>query len=988
MRPRIALLIAVVCMLMVGVGPGKCFAEQSGTALRVFEEKERSAMLNAYHARMCRERHIPISDLKAWTTRRAQLVKQMLDGFGLDPAPPKGPLDVTYGTKLERDDCTISRVYYQTFPGFYATAFLYMPKKAKFPAPAILNPHGHWANWSADDIVQSRCIGLARRGYVCLAVQYEHYEDPAIGLTARGVFLWNNIRGLDLLASLPQVDPKRIGATGASGGGMQSMDIAAVDERVRAAAIGVFPTYFKRILYRHALGCWCNFAPLGALTRTDQHETVALIAPKPALVFSVTGDWTANSIDEEMKQVAGVYDLFAQGGAPTVPNVEGKQAYRLRTSRNGRFLVERFGGPHDYTQKMRERMYWWMDWWLKGTKAEKPGPEGEIKLESPNALKRLRWKKPKGHQWSNANLAAVVRPGLRFQRPPMANKADLKAHVARMKTALVSLLGEKGMTYGPAGKSASVGTQTVGGWDVERLWFESEPETRIPALLIRPAGKAASPAEVTILLAPNGKNDVFLEPWRSRCQAILGQGRAVLALDQRLRGEWSYKMAPPGQVPEITWRGNARVWGRPEVGMAACDVRRAIDYLAARKDTSVKAVQVAGWGQAAGFAALLAAAMDGRIAECTSDLDHDDFAIGRRAPVVPRILRHGDVGEIAALVAPRRLHLANVNPRTSLQTCEAAYRLRGASKQLSVSQGEQDHEQEVAIVNGGFERGATGWKPATLFTKQADLGKACLRVEPGQTVTSDPIAVQPLRESRVVLHLSKPWQARCDIFLLRGESRRLLVADYNGRLGFQEQTYEFLTRPNEKSVRLVFTVPKGTPAHPPILIDTVRLLQGRSLELPKPDGKELLHVSDFTRLPVGSDIPRRAPKGQCFIPYGPNSVAKVVAEGKDGRQALYLKSDRTYVACGTPVREPLRPGGTYRFTVVARGKGRLTLNFWRIPNYLSPRWTGEVTGDWATYSVDFFVESSKQLSALPVVSLAGEGHIDRMSLKLVDPGGG
>lgn len=306
-------------------------------------------MLKAYWTRMSQERPTRAESLQEWRDRRADLQSEVMDQFGLNPRPPAVPLDLTYGDKLERDDCTITRVAYQSMPGLYATAFLYLPKNVTFPAPAVFHPHGHWANWSADDIVQSRCIGLARRGYVSLAVQYEHYEDLASGLPIRGVFLWNNMRGLDVLESLPEVDKARIGVTGASGGGMQSMDLAALDPRIRTAVIVAFPTYFNRMNYFHCMGC-CNYSPLGAARDMDQQDLIAMIAPKPAAVFTLTGDWTSPSIDHELKEVSGIYNLFAespQGNAagPSPQEIAGQMPYRLLTSKDGRFLAERWDGP-------------------------------------------------------------------------------------------------------------------------------------------------------------------------------------------------------------------------------------------------------------------------------------------------------------------------------------------------------------------------------------------------------------------------------------------------------------------------------------------------------------------------------------------------------------------------------------------------------------------------------------------------------------------
>ena len=293
-------------------------------------------MLKSYWTRMSKEQPIQAKTLKEWEPRRALILKNAMDGFGLEPRPPSVPLNLTYGSKLEREDCTISRVYYQTFPGFYATAFLYMPKNATFPAPAVLHPHGHWANWSADDIVQARCIGLAKRGYVSLVIQYEHFEDLATGVPMRGVFLWNNIRGLDVLESLPQVDKNRIGVTGASGGGMQSLDVAALDSRIKCAAIAVFPTYFDRVCYFHCFGC-CYYSHLGAMRYMDQQELIATIAPRPVVQFTVTGDWTNEFIDHEAQEVAAVYDFFSSEA--------GQKGSRQISSADSELFSETGGDP-------------------------------------------------------------------------------------------------------------------------------------------------------------------------------------------------------------------------------------------------------------------------------------------------------------------------------------------------------------------------------------------------------------------------------------------------------------------------------------------------------------------------------------------------------------------------------------------------------------------------------------------------------------------
>ncbi len=993
--------LSFLCLMMHGV----VSAEDAVPDIRIFPEKERKEMLKAYWTRISKERPIPSRTLNEWEGRREMILKNAMDGFGLDPLPPKVPLDLTYGSSLEREDCTISRVYYQTFPGFYATAFLYMPKNSTFPAPAVLHPHGHWANWSADDIVQSRCIGLAKRGYVSLVVQYEHFEDLASGLPMRGVFLWNNIRGLDVLESLPQVDKYRIGVTGASGGGMQSMDVAALDPRIKCAAIAVFPTYYNRVCYFHCFGC-CYYSPLGAMRYMDQHELIAAIAPRPVVQFTVTGDWTAEFINQEAKEVAAVYDLFKVENGPKVDSVDGDKSYRLLSSANGRYVAERWEGPHDYTKAMRERMYWWMDWWLRGLKEPKPLPEENLKMEKPAALQALRGDVPKAHQWSNPNLASVVRAWLKYQPPVLKSKADLEAYVQKMKRIIEDLLGENVATLAETVESFDGGMENVAGWDVEKLWYLSEPDVRIPALLIKPKGAAASPCKAAIVVSANGKNDVFVEPLRSKCKDILKEGRAVLAIDQRLRGEWAFTVSPPGQIPALDWQGNVRVWGRPELGMAVHDIRTAISYLRMRKDCSLDSLRVVGSGHTAGYAALLAAALDQRIKECVADLNCSDFSEGysdrpwaatapayaKRAPLLASVLRYGDAGEIAALVSPRRLELLNASPFTSFQTAETAYKLMDAVGQLAIQRKEEGADNEVPIVNGSFEDGSKGWKcedgsAPSISTQKAALGKTCLQLNPKQKIIGEPVAVKPLTEYRLFMRVMKPMRSTLNVELVRDGRPFKLASGMSDRMAFEECDYDFLARPGETSMQIILSSSDFKPEEGCIFVDDIRLVEGRKMELVRPDGKECLLATNFANFDLGTAIPPKDPKG-FFIPYGPGSENKVVAEGKDGRKALYFKSGPgTYAALGCFMAEPLRRGGIYKFEVTARGKGKLGMCFWNIPHHLTPRLDNvELSDEWKKYSLDFFVESQQQVQPTAVVSVTGEMWIDSMSMKITGSG--
>ncbi|MGH7227052.1 MAG: alpha/beta hydrolase family protein, partial [Gemmataceae bacterium] len=212
--------------------------------------------------------HVPATK-EAWLKRRQAVREQMLVALGLWPLPVKTPLKPVIHGKFDRDDYTIEKVFFASYPGHYVSGNLYRPKTKSDKLPGVLCPHGHWANgrfFEADDKtvaaqmkqgaektpegakypLQARCVQLARMGCVVFHYDMVGYADSTAiahrsGFTDAdaelrlqsfmGLQTWNSIRALDFLLSLPDVDATRIGVTGASGGGTQTMILCAIDDR-------------------------------------------------------------------------------------------------------------------------------------------------------------------------------------------------------------------------------------------------------------------------------------------------------------------------------------------------------------------------------------------------------------------------------------------------------------------------------------------------------------------------------------------------------------------------------------------------------------------------------------------------------------------------------------------------------------------------------------------------------------------------------------
>lgn len=332
----------------------------------------------------------PPTDQRDWERRRARLRQRMLTAVGLWPMPTKHDLNATVYGKVEKDDYTVERVYFESLPGFYVTGSLYRPK-AEAPEggrPGVLCPHGHWSNGrfydageanakkqiaqgaetmlnAARSPLQARCVQLARMGCTVFFYDMIGYADsqqisfdvahrfakqrPELNDPKRyGLFTpqaesqlqsvmqlqtYNSIRALDFLESLNDVDPSRLAVTGASGGGTQSFAIAALDDRIAAAVPAVMVSTAMQG------GCTCENC---SLLRVDEGNIAfaALFAPKPQ-GLTAANDWT-----KEM----------STKGFPEL-----KQLYELLDAEQNVALLDRTEFGHNYNSVSRHFMYHWFN---------------------------------------------------------------------------------------------------------------------------------------------------------------------------------------------------------------------------------------------------------------------------------------------------------------------------------------------------------------------------------------------------------------------------------------------------------------------------------------------------------------------------------------------------------------------------------------------------------------------------------------------------
>lgn len=323
--------------------------------------------------------------LEEWKNMRENIRQKIWEAAGVEF---DDSIDLEYQEHNSRnmDGYEIRGISYKSREGIYVTGNLYIPE-GKGPFPAVLNMHGHWSQGRLAERVQARAATQAQNGYVALAVDafgsgersdehgnYEYHGSNLgaslfdIGESLLGAQIVDNMRGVSVLCSLPYVDKERIGATGASGGGNQTMWVAAMDDRIKAAmpvvSVGTFESYIDR------MNCICECLP-GGMKFTEEWGVLSLVAPRALKICNCLHDSNPTFFPSEMlrsyKAAKNIFRLYDKGDS---------------------LANEVFKLPHGYWPDIRESMLGWFERFLKGNGdgsaiAEKPLtllPEEDVML--------------------------------------------------------------------------------------------------------------------------------------------------------------------------------------------------------------------------------------------------------------------------------------------------------------------------------------------------------------------------------------------------------------------------------------------------------------------------------------------------------------------------------------------------------------------------------------------------------------------------------
>ncbi|MEX0928948.1 MAG: acetylxylan esterase, partial [Balneolales bacterium] len=304
-----------------------------------------------------------LRSLSDWQGRQQEVRETLRDIMG--PFPEKTPLNARILRTIEKDGYRVEHIVFESQPKFYVTATLFIPDGLRERAPAVLYLSGHTQNGYRSETYQHKMLNLVRKGFIVFAIdpvgQGERmgYIEPETGRSLissstrehsyAGVqafitksslaryMTWDGIRAVDYLLSREEVDPDRLGLTGRSGGGTQSSYIAAMDERIYAAAPEAYITTFTRILQSIGPQDLEQNLYHGIARGIDHADLLAVRAPKPALMITTTEDFfSIQGARESARELSALYGAYGQAG---------------------QFKMVEDGGSHQSTPQNREAMY-------------------------------------------------------------------------------------------------------------------------------------------------------------------------------------------------------------------------------------------------------------------------------------------------------------------------------------------------------------------------------------------------------------------------------------------------------------------------------------------------------------------------------------------------------------------------------------------------------------------------------------------------------
>ncbi len=673
----------------------------------------------------------PSATKEEWAARAEQVRRRILVANGLWPMPTKTPVNAVVHGKVDRDGYTVERVYLESYPGHFVTGSLYRPTGKSGKLPGVLCPHGHWPNGRFTDAglektrvaisegaerfeiggrspLQARCVQLARMGCVVFHYDMIGYADSvqipfelAHGFAKQrpefdtpsdwgffstqaelrqqsimGVQTYNSIRALDWLSELPDVDPARIGVTGASGGGTQTFILCAIDPRPAVA--------FPAVMVSTAMqgGCTCENCS-NLRVGTGNIEFAAMTAPRP---LGMTGalDWTKDLATKGFPELKQHYAML---GVPDLVMAK---------------VMPQFG--HNYNYVSREVMYHWFNKHFKLGLSE-PILEEDYKPLSIAEMTVWDASHPKpaaGGDYERSLIKTMTEDSDRQISALVPGDAASLAKFREVIGGGVEVVIGRGLTPAAALEFGPVTEIDKGQYVENASLLRNKPEEEeIPVIFLHPKKWNQ---RVVIWVHEAGKAGLYGsdgEPTPA-VQKLLASGAAVAGLDLLYQGEFLADGKPltlPRRVDnKREFAGYTLGYNPALFAQRVHDILSLVSFCRTYAGETPE-ISLVAFGGAGAWATAARAQAGAAVARAAIDTDGFRFAKLRASGDLNFLAggaKYGDLPGMLALGAPGELWLAGEGS-TAPAVISATYSAAGGSGKLTTFDGQADQKIAAAL---------------------------------------------------------------------------------------------------------------------------------------------------------------------------------------------------------------------------------------------------------------------------------------------------
>ena len=623
-------------LVKLGIAAGACGNLRAGASINGLHE-EILGIANAYE-KARRARFAAIKTKDELNFLQDDLRSKFLKLIGGLPAE-KTPLNVRQTGQFEASDYLVRKIVFESMPGYFVPAVVYLPKNRNGRLPGVISPCGHSRNGKAHAEYQILHANLAKRGFVVVCFDPVGQGERSqfwlkdqqrskfnlgcgehavlgsalelLGFSLARYRIWDGMRAIDFISSLPEVDPQRIGCVGNSGGGTLTSYITALDPRVKAAAIGCYITTLPR-----RMGNRIEMDPSsdpeqdihGFVSEGIDHAgLLAMCAPRPTLICSATLDFfPIEGARESFNEARKLFELAGAGEKIAKAEAENR---------------------HSLSKPLREAVYGWFGHWLAGEPSVNPSTE----------------------------IAITPRADIEMQSSP-----DGQVSVSFQSKNLLAIASEE---FSSLTKPPEIGLRQV-------LQLDQEMQSADPLVAERGVGVEKSK---TLILFVNGNEAADWREAGAMVKRIHEQGYGTVLIEPRGMG----RRRQPGLNSKLNYTDpvssieaniayNASLVGRSLLGMRVADLIKAIEMMI--REYKPEKLLLCGSGDAA-LVALFAAGCEPRVAGVILEnllpsyekaLSLAGFALSE-ANLVPGIIRsYGDIPKVLSSLRPRPVLITSV----------------------------------------------------------------------------------------------------------------------------------------------------------------------------------------------------------------------------------------------------------------------------------------------------------------------------------------